>query len=216
MEKIRIVLADDQNLITQSLKVVLEIQADDLIVVGTAHDGREVIDLVEQTAPSVVLMDIRMPNLNGVEATRIIHSRFPNTKIIMLTTFDDDELVRDAIDAGAAGYLLKDISTDELIASIRAVTHDVILVSTTVASKLVHQAEHQTITSTLPPWYRNLTDREKELLYFIKQGFSNKEISAKLFLAEQTVKNYLSILYSKLGIDNRHQARKLIQDLDLN
>lgn len=216
MEKIKIIIADDQTLITQSLKIVLETQSKGLSVIGTAHDGKEVLDLIKIDKPDIILMDIRMPELNGVETTRIIHEIHPEIKIIMLTTFDDDELVEQAIKAGANGYLLKDISTDELIAAIKAVVYDIVLVSPAVAAKLFNQKLEKIVEKSWPDWYQQLTDRERDLVSLIKQGYSNKEIAEKLFLAEQTVKNYITVIYSKIGVENRKHARKLLTDLDID
>ena len=140
MDKIRLVIADDQSLITQSFKVLLETVAKDIVVVGLAMDGREAVALVQKERPDVVLMDVRMPNMDGVQATKAIHQRDPGVKIIMLTTFDDDEYVHEAVRAGAVGYLLKDISTEELISSITAVKEGAVLVSTSVAAKLFSNA----------------------------------------------------------------------------
>ncbi|HUJ76657.1 MAG TPA: response regulator transcription factor, partial [bacterium] len=141
MEKIRVVIADDQSLVTQSFKVLLESAAEDIAVVGLAKDGREAAALVEKERPDLVLMDVRMPVMDGVQATALIHRAAPAVKIIMLTTFDDDSYVHEAIRAGAAGYLLKDISTEELVSSIRAVRHGAVLVSSSVAQKLFGKEE---------------------------------------------------------------------------
>lgn len=207
-EKIRIVIVDDQSLITQSFKIVLETLAEDIVVVGLAHDGAEAVAVVDREKPDVVLMDVRMPNMDGVEATRRIHRGSSAPKIIMLTTFDDDSYVSEAIQAGAVGYLLKDISTDELISSIRAATHGAVLVSSVLARKLLHKDvgkaddEAFSILGTL-------SRREAEILRLLAQGFENKEIADKLNVAEQTVKNNISALYTKLGVVNRKEARKL-------
>jgi len=207
-DKIRIVIVDDQSLITQSFKVVLETLAEDIVVVGLAHDGAEAVALVEREKPDVVLMDVRMPNLDGVEATRRIHQGNGAPKIIMLTTFDDDNYVSEAIQAGAVGYLLKDISTDELISSIRAANHGAVLVSPAVARKLIHKDAEKPDDQALSI-LGTLGRRETEVLRLLAQGLENKEIADKLNIAEQTVKNNISILYTKLGVANRKEARKL-------
>ncbi len=207
---ITILLADDQILIAQSLKIVLETQSEDLKVVGLAGDGLQVLELLSRQRPDVVLMDVRMPNMDGVEATRRVHEQSPETKVIVLTTFDDDEYVQEAIEAGAVGYLLKDISTDELIASIKAAYHGAVLISPAVASRLFGQRELHDLPLPAPLPGRELTEREKELLRLVSHGYTNKEAACKLFLAEQTVKNYLSVIYGKLGIQNRTELRKLL------
>ena len=140
MASIRIAIADDQTLITQSLKIVIESMADDIAVIGMASDGRGIIDLAENEHPHVILMDVRMPNINGVEATRIIHHRCPDIQIIVLTTFDDDDYITQALESGAVGYLLKDISTEVLISAIRAVYHGSFIVSQSVAPKFFHRS----------------------------------------------------------------------------
>jgi len=207
-DKIRIVIVDDQSLITQSFKVVLETLADDIVVVGLAHDGAEAVALVEREKPDVVLMDVRMPAMDGVEATRRIHRGSSVPKIIMLTTFDDDNYVSEAIQAGAVGYLLKDISTDELISSIRAANHGAVLVSSALARRFLHKDAEKTDDEALSI-LGSLSRRESEILRLLAQGFENKEIAEKLNVAEQTVKNNISALYVKLGVENRKEARRL-------
>jgi DNA-binding NarL/FixJ family response regulator len=207
-EKIRIVIVDDQSLITQSFKVVLETLAEDIVVVGLAHDGAEAVTVVDREKPDVVLMDVRMPNMDGVEATRRIHRGGGAPRIIMLTTFDDDSYVSEAIRAGAVGYLLKDISTDELISSIRAAHHGAVLVSSALARKLIHK-DGGTPDEDALAILGTLSRREAEILRLLAQGLENKEIADKLNVAEQTVKNNISALYTKLGVVNRKEARKL-------
>ena len=192
MEKIRIVIADDQILITQSFKIVLETLAEDISVVGLAHDGREAVALAQKERPDVILMDVRMPNVDGVEATRLIHQANINVKIIMLTTFDDDNYVTEAIRAGAVGYLLKDISTDELINSIRSVSHGTVLVSATVARKMFHTEPGKRVEDAIDI-LGSLNRRELEILRRLVQGSENKEIASELSIAEQTVKNNISV-----------------------
>lgn len=209
--RIRIVVADDQSLITQSFRVLLETAADDIEVVGTARDGSEAFDLAQRETPDVVLLDVRMPVMDGVQAAAKIHSLLPQVKIIMLTTFDDDTYVHEAIAAGAVGYLLKDISTEELISSIRAVNHGAVLVSSTVAHKLF-QKPPETQAAALTPdtlaILKELSKREIEILRLLVRGLENKEIAEKLFAAEQTIKNSVSVIYTKLGVENRREARR--------
>jgi len=216
LKKIRLIIADDQSLIAQSLKFVVESMAEDMVVLELADTGRKAIELVEETQPDIVLMDIRMPDINGIEATRTIHNKYPNIKIIMLTTFDDEELIRNSVIAGSVGYLLKDISTEELITAIRAVYSGAILMSPETAAKLYHHSisENSFVTQDYPEWFSFLTEREIELLKLLKLGNSNKEISEKVYLAEQTVKNYLSVIYSKIGTESRRDTRKVLKDLE--
>ncbi len=217
MNKIRLIIADDQDLIAQSLKSVVESMAEDMVVLNLASTGREAIELVKETQPDIVLMDIRMPDMDGIEATRVIHSKYPKTKIIMLTTFDDDELIQNSILAGSVGYLLKDISTEELITAIRAVYSGAILISPETATKLYNHSigKKNLVAQDYPQWLSFLTEREIELLKHLKLGNSNKEISEKVYLAEQTVKNYLSVIYSKIGTNSRRETRRVLEDMDL-
>ncbi len=209
MEKIRLVIADDQSLITQSFKVLLETAADDIEVVGTAKDGREAAALAAREKPDLVLLDVRMPVMDGVQAAALIHRDSPSSKIIMLTTFDDDAYVHEAIRAGAVGYLLKDISTEELVSSIRAVRHGAVLVSSGVAQKLFQQeGGAPAVPSETLAILNELTRREIDILKLLVQGLENKEIADRLGAAEQTIKNGVSVIYTKLGVDNRKEARR--------
>jgi DNA-binding NarL/FixJ family response regulator len=202
---IKIVLADDQILFVESLKRVLSNLDPELCVTGVAHDGREAIEYVAATEPDIVLMDVRMPGMDGVNAVRVIHERFPDVRIIMLTTFDDDEFVYSALDHGAAGYLLKDIEPEKLVGSIRAVLSGSVLISEAVASKLVRNnaREGRAASRERPPWYARLSLRERELLRHLAQGKTNHEIAEAMFIAEQTVRNHISEIYSKIGMNDR-------------
>jgi DNA-binding NarL/FixJ family response regulator len=221
MEKIRLLLVDDQKLITESFKVLLETECEDLQVVGTAHDGAEAVEMAARLGPGIVLMDVRMPGMDGVEATRLIMKASPGIKVIMLTTFDDDDFVAAAIRHGAAGYLLKDISTQELVDSIRAVHKGSVLLSRKAAEAmasgrggpLVGRVERR--RGPDPRILDELSLRELALLKLIARGLENKEIAAELSMAEQTVKNSASRIYQKLGVDGRSEARKLALGLGL-
>jgi DNA-binding NarL/FixJ family response regulator len=211
-----IVIADDHVLFADSLKIVISIRARDMEVVGIAYDGAEAIDLVEKLNPDIVLMDVRMPKIDGVEATRIIRERHASVRIMMLTTFADDKYVYDAMRNGAEAYLLKDISPDELIASIRATLNGSILISPSVASKVISQgyaasqlgATEKVEEQATPRHLFN--ERERQILKLIAEGLDNRSIAETLFLAEQTVKNRISDIYARLGVHNRVQAiRKL-------
>lgn len=219
MGPIRVLLVDDQVLFVESLRRVLTARSRDIQVVGIAYDGLEAVELVGRERPGVVLMDVKMPKMDGVKATHEILARFPEVKVMMLTTFDDDEFVLEALQEGAKGYLLKNIPPEEVITSIRALNSGVDQISPTVAAKLVHKA----LTSEksdreaggarqIPDWYRDLRPAERQLLTAVSQGYSNKEIADRLYLAEQTVKNYLSTIYEKMDVKNRAQAsRKLLE-----
>lgn len=223
MKKFRVLLVDDQILFVESLKTVLETRADDFEVVGIAHNGKEAVETVMSAQPDLVLMDVRMPEIDGVEATRIIHETYPDIHIMMLTTFDDDVYVVEALNHGAAGYLLKDIPPNELIVSLRAVCNGSIIISPQVANKLLkvketeqHGGEKQTSTADVgsrKSLLRFLSPREIEILELIGQGYDNVLIARKLSIAEQTVKNHVSVIYSKLNLHNRVKLMKLASSL---
>ncbi|HET6485541.1 MAG TPA: response regulator transcription factor [Spirochaetia bacterium] len=202
---IKIVLVDDQVLFVESLRRVLENLDPTLVVTGVAHDAREAIEFVSSTGPDIVLMDVRMPGMDGVEAVRYIHERFPDIRIIMLTTFDDDEYVLSALEHGAVGYLLKDIEPEKLIDSIRAVHSGSVLMSEAVASKLTRltHGDGRGSTRPKPEWFQRLSARERELLRHMVGGLSNREIASAMFIAEQTVRNHISEIYAKIGENDR-------------
>ncbi|NLG83975.1 MAG: response regulator transcription factor [Firmicutes bacterium] len=215
MEKIKVALVDDQVLFLESLRTVLSTRAKDLKVVGVAHNGEEAIRLIEEERPDVVLMDIRMPGMDGVLSTRLIKQKYPQIRVLMLTIFDDDEYVVEALRVGASGYLLKEMPPAELIAAVRAVAKETgVLISPRIASKLVSKlvnlrgegkaGVHE--TGEAPPWLKELSPREREILGLIARGLDNKEIAERLHLAEQTVKNYVSLIYDKIGARDRVQA----------
>jgi len=214
---INVLLVDDQVLFAESLKTVLETRAKDINIVGVAYDGLQALKFVEKEHPDIVLMDVRMPNMDGVETTRILIEKYPEIQIVMLTTFDDDEYVHEALHHGAAGYLLKDIPPYELITAVRAVKEGSVLISPVIAKKLVDQSfniDHKISAEDESPntnsnWIETLSKREKEVLHLIAQGYDNREIAESLFIAEQTVKNHVSVIYSKLGASNRMQAMKM-------
>jgi DNA-binding NarL/FixJ family response regulator len=224
MKKIQIILVDDQTLFVESLRTVLEMRADDMAVIGVAYDGAQAVELVGECKPDVVLMDVRMPVMNGVESTRLIKEEYPDIKVLMLTTFDDDQYVVEALRLGAVGYLLKDMPPVELISAVRAVHEGGVLISPKVATKLVKKivspagkekdASNPTINSN--SWVQELSEREKRILQLMAQGLDNKEIGKTLFIAEQTVKNHVSIIYSKLGVRDRVQASRLVIEAGLD
>jgi DNA-binding NarL/FixJ family response regulator len=212
---IRVAIADDQHLFAESLKVVLEGESEnEFEVCGIASDGKEAIELVSNTEPDVVLMDIRMPVMDGVQATAHIHEHHPNVRIMILTTFDDDELAVSALSAGATGYILKNVRPAELIVSIRALATGALYVSPTVGRKLVEKARLEgddsdrkasLQTSVLLSHYPSLTRREAEILRCVARAWSNKEIASRLSVSEKTVKNHLTAIFDKLNNHNRLQ-----------
>lgn len=201
---IRLLLVDDQALFRQGLAALLSAEAD-LCIVGQASHGQEAIALAEQLQPDVVLMDVRMPVCDGVIATQIIHQRFPSIRILVLSTFDDDEYIWRSLQAGALGYLLKHTPDDQFVAAIRAVYLGYSQLGPTIATKVL---THLTAPSLLPSADANflLSQRELEVLRLIGQGYNNQEIAQKLHLTQGTVRNYVSRILSVLGVRDRLQA----------
>jgi DNA-binding NarL/FixJ family response regulator len=225
MEKLKILLADDQSLFAESLKIFLNNYAEDMNVVGIARNGKEAVDMAASLMPDVVLMDIRMPEMDGVEAVRQIKSRFADIRIIMLSTYKEDALVRSALLAGACGYLLKDISPTELIVAVRALKSGTVQISPEVAQGLVqaqyNAGEKKYLLGPAAPdskakikdkhfeYLEDLTKREREIFTLLATGYDNEQIAEKLSLAEQTVRNQVSVVYSKLGVKDRFEIIRL-------
>ena len=195
-------------MIRQSLQIVLGIR-EEISVIGTAGNGNEVIRLVQKEKPDVILMDVRMPEMDGVQCTRMIKERYPQIKIIILTTFDDDEFVFSALKYGASGYLLKGISMDELEKAIRTVHQGGAMINPGIASKVVElfsemaQSNYDIMIEALN--VDELTDGEWEIIKLIGRGMSNKEIAKAISLSEGTVRNYLSSILNKLNLRDRTQ-----------
>ncbi|MEH2253689.1 response regulator transcription factor [Nostoc sp.] len=204
---IRVLLVDDQSLIRQGLKALLELEPD-LEIVGEAENGEQAINLVAEFQPDVILLDIRMPIMDGVAATREIQKRFAKTKILVLTTFDDDEYVSAALQNGAMGYLLKDTPSEELAVAIRAVHKGYTQLGPGIVKKLLTQFSNPapTQSSAVPSSLAELTPREKEVLRLIATGASNREIAQKLYISEGTVKNHVTNILNRLNLRDRTQA----------
>lgn len=206
---IRVLLADDQRLIREGLRTLLELHAD-IRIVGFAGDGIEAEGLVERLQPRVVLMDLRMPRRDGIEATRRITARWPSVQVLVLTTYDDDQLVLSAIEAGASGYLLKDVGSDALAEAIRAASRGESPLQPSVARKLLDRLRSRRLgpgTGPAPASHAEpLTERELDVLRLLATGSSNREIAAQLSLTEGTVKNYVSTILAKTGSRDRTQA----------
>jgi NarL family two-component system response regulator LiaR len=200
----KIIICDDQAVVRDGLEMLLSLEQD-IDVIGTAQDGDETIELVSKHQPDLVLMDLKMPGMNGIEATRQIRTKFPESKVLVLTTYDDDEWVFDAIRAGASGYLLKDTPREEVVKAIRGTIEGKSFVDPAVAGKLMGQvANHQTQPSSLLT--DKLTEREADVLGSLAKGLSNAEIAARLHLSEGTVRNHVSAILEKLGVSDRTQA----------
>jgi DNA-binding NarL/FixJ family response regulator len=209
----RLLLADDQKLFVESLKRVIESEAPDIRIVGIANDGREAVAMAKALSPDLVLMDIRMPTMDGVEALQAILRETPDLLIVMLTTYSDDSYVYNALRLGARGYLLKDMSPERLVEAIRSVKRDTVMLAPDIA--LNAASKRAKGPSPVPDWFRFLTEREKVVLSLVAQGFSNKEIGERLRLGDQTVRNYISDIYSKLDVRDRFEAMRTAIEADL-
>jgi DNA-binding NarL/FixJ family response regulator len=201
---ISLLLVDDQKLIRQGLKALLELETD-LQIVGEAENGQIAIDLVRELQPDVVLMDIRMPVMDGVMATQQICEQFPSVNILILTTFDDDNYVSTAIKYGAKGYLLKDTPSEEIAAAIRAVDLGYTHLAPGMMAKIMSSQTNKAQV-TLPRELAELTPRELEVLKLIAIGANNREIAGKLYISEGTVKNHVTNLLNRLNLRDRTQA----------
>ena len=215
-DPIRILLVDDQRLMREGLRILLELESD-LKVVGESENGEAALEAYATLQPDVVLMDVRMPGMDGVEATWRLHERWPKARVIILTTFDDDEYVFEGLRAGAQGYLLKDVSGHDLAEAVRTVAAGGALIEPSVARKVV--AEFARLS---PParaaeagLAERLSVREEEILQLMARGLSNREIATRLSLAEGTVKNYVTNILQKLGARDRTQAALRARELGL-
>ena len=216
MTPIRILVVDDQALFREDLRTLLALQPD-FAVVGEAANGAEALRLAATLHPTVVLMDLRMPVLDGVTATRRLRTTCPNCRVIVLTTFDDDENVFEGLRAGAVGYLLKDTPSDKLAEAIRAAARGESFLQPSVAAKVVAEFARLAPPAAArpPPLVEPLSDRELDILRLVATGASNKEIAIQLVIAEGTVKNHLTNILGKLGVRDRTQAALKAKDLGL-
>lgn len=199
---IKVVLVDDHEVVRQGMRALIDSQ-DDMEVVGEAESADDGIRRVGLSEPDVVVMDVRMPDKSGIEACRDIRSRFPDTKVLMLTSFADQEALLASIMAGAAGYLLKRVKADEILDGIRRAAAGESLLDPEMVDALFARLRHGPPDD---PLLSKLTDRERELVELIAEGLTNREIGERLFLAEKTVKNYVSNLLTKMGMSRRSEA----------
>jgi len=228
-ERLRVMIVDDQRLLCEGFRELIELEPD-LEVVGMAGDGEEALAMVERlsamrTAPDVVLMDVRMPRLDGIAATRAFQERWPEIHVVILTTFDDRELIQAGLQAGAQGYVLKDITAEQLATTIRVVAQGQVLLHPEVAHKVLASLSSAqsspAVTSAATPAFVGgselspLTEREREILALLARGASNREISETLYIASGTVKNHLSNILGKLGVRDRTQAALKARELGL-
>ena len=228
-ERIRVLIVDDQRLLCEGFRQLIELEPQ-LEVVGMAGDGEEALALTEQlalahTAPDVVLMDVRMPRMDGITATGAFKARWPAIRVVILTTFDDRELIHAGLQAGAQGYVLKDITAEQLATTIRVVAQGQVLLHPDVASKVIaafSSAKSEPVVSAPAASAfaevgdpTQLTEREREVLALLARGASNREISETLYIASGTVKNHLSNILGKLGVRDRTQAALKARELGL-
>jgi NarL family two-component system response regulator LiaR len=202
-EKIKVLIVDDHQVVRQGLRTFLELQ-EDVLVVGEAGDGQAAVEMVRQLNPNVVLMDLVMPHLDGITATRQVKSLGFDVKVIALTSFTEDDKVFPAIQAGASSYLLKDVSPDDLVEAIRAAYRGEARLHPDIARKLMEQVAHQT-PSPRESQVEDLTERERDVIQLVAQGRSNQEIARELVISEKTVKTHVSNILSKLQLVDRTQ-----------
>lgn len=211
--KIRVAIADDQRLLREGLRIILE-AAPDMIVVGEAENGVEAVKLAQEEQPEVMLMDIRMPLRDGIAATEAIRKALPNVRVLLLTTYDTPELVIEGLRAGAAGYLLKDSSAEELCAAVRTVARGQVLLQANSAAQLLAG-----LTPPAPPQSQaeklGLTERERDVLRLIVVGRNNSEIASELYVSEATVKTHINHIFAKMGARDRTHAVVLAHQLGL-
>ncbi len=205
MSKIRIMLAEDHVLVREGTKEMLD-REEDMEVVAEAGDGEEAVRLVQDQDLDVVIMDIALPKLNGIEATRKIKEISPGTTVLVLTAYDDDEYIFALLEAGAAGYLLKDVSTSELVAGIRAVQAGESMLHPAIARKVINRFSGRAEGSGREDTFQELTEREVEVLQLAGRGITNKEIADRLSISHRTVQAHLSHIFGKLGVGSRTEA----------
>lgn len=200
---IRVLIVDDHQMVRQGLRTFLELQ-EEILVVGEASDGQAAVEMVRQLAPDVVLMDLVMPCLDGIAATRQVKLAAPQVKVIALTSFTEDDKVFPAIQAGASSYLLKDVSPDELVEAVRAAYQGEARLHPEITRKLMEQVAQQSVSSPAIS-VDDLTEREYDVVRLVARGRSNQEIAHELFISEKTVKTHISHILSKLSLQDRTQ-----------
>lgn len=216
---IRIVIADDQRLMRDGLQTMINL-SDGMEVVGLAENGRKALELVDSLRPDLVLMDIQMPEMDGIESTKRIRAAYPETKVLILTTYPEDDYIIDALVGGAGGFLLKDLPGDKIISAIRDTMDGTLLMPTAISTKL---AARLTQLKNAPAASRPVvpaelerdmafTEREMKIVELMADGRSNKEIANLLFISEGTIRNYISVIYSKIGVNDRLKAVNLLRD----
>jgi len=215
MSRIRVLIADDHPVFRYGLRALLQTEASTIEVVGEAATGEESVILATQVSPEVILMDVNMPGLNGIEATRRILSVTPQVGILMLTMFDDDESVFAAMRAGARGYLLKGAEGEETIRAIKAVSQGEAIFSPSIAQRLMAYFATPRKNPQITPLFPELTEREREVLTLLAQGYTNPAIAERLVLSPKTVRNHVSTIFSKLQVAGRAEAIVRARDAGL-
>ncbi|MHB2019345.1 MAG: response regulator transcription factor [Candidatus Xenobia bacterium] len=208
MDKIRILVVDDHTLVREGFAKMLELSPD-LQVVGQAASAREALDKVKTLNPDIVLMDINLPGMNGIDATRQIKTEHPDTEVIILSMYDEEQYVLESVKAGATGYVLKDISQEDLLRAVRTVHHGGSMIQPSLARKVLKEFAHLAREAPAPgrsTLLRELSDREVEVLQYVADGKSNKEIADQLTISEKTVKAHLRSIFRKLEVGDRAQA----------
>lgn len=214
MTPIRVLLVDDQALFREALHTLLSVQPD-IEVVGEAGDGEEALRMVAQFQPDVVLMDLQMPVMDGVAATRRLQAEYPASRAIMLTTFDDDEYVFEGLRAGAIGYLLKDVSAQKLVEAIQSAARGETFLQPSIAAKVVAEVARHGAPTASESLIEPLTSRELDILRRLTEGLNNREIADELVITEGTVKNHVTNILGKLGVRDRTQAALKAKELRL-
>ena len=213
MAKIKVLVVDAQELLAREIQSILKTD-DDLEVVGIARDGFDALQKLSENPADVVLLDIRMPNMNGVVATQRIKADYPNTKVVILTTFDDSDYILNAINNGASGYLLKDISGSSLIDAVKNAHAGDTILPAKIARQIACAAKNVAVDreARIKRAF-NMSDREVEICLMMYEGFTNRQISAALKLGEGTVRNYISVIYIKTNCENRQEAIRAIRNV---
>ncbi|MFC5699741.1 response regulator [Cohnella faecalis] len=216
---LRIIIADDQTLMRDGLQTILQLE-DDIEVVATAENGEEACQLALQLRPDLVLMDIRMPVMNGIEAVKKLHEQAPDTKVLMLTTFDEDDYIIEALASGAVGFLLKDIPTNKLLQAVRDAAKGEMMLPSSIAVKLANRLASPSAHRPAAPGRMRgkttdlkFTEREMSIIALMVEGRTNRDIAQLLFMSEGTVKNYISTIYDKIGTNDRTQAVIWLKDM---